>query len=348
MNRSPSSCVPAPAHLLSRIGIAAVAFALLAGPSVGAFGGDDPRPVPAAPPGAAPVSPHGDGAAGDPDDPATWIPNYVKLSEHLIRGAQPEGDAAFAALAKAGIKSIVTVDGSRPDVELAKKHGIRYVHIPIGYDGIPADTALELARTFELLAPAGPIFVHCHHGKHRGPAGCEIGRIVLDGISPADAEKELAAAGCDPKYKGLYASVLAFRKPSEAELAKVAAPMPEVAPMPPLTGTMVQIDQTWDRLKLVRMAKWASPADHPDVDPPHEATILAEHFRELARRPDVQARPEEFQKNLKESEAAAWALSTALEKGKTDPAAASAAFDRSVASCTACHKVYRDNAPRVK
>ena len=82
-----------------------------------------------------------------------------------------------------GRKTVLTLDGAQPDVETAKRHGLRYVHVPIGYDGIPAARALELAKTFQTLEPSGPIFVHCHHGKHRGPAACSIALRSRSGSS---------------------------------------------------------------------------------------------------------------------------------------------------------------------
>ena len=84
--------------------------------------------------------------------------------------------------------------------------------------------------------------------------------------------------------------------------------------------------------------------DHPDVDPSHEALMLAEWFRELARRPESVAHGETFVAWLKDTENAAMDLSKAVEKGKVDPKAAQAAFDRAQASCTACHAQHRDNA----
>ena len=45
-----------------------------------------------------------------------------------------------------GVKTVISVDGAKPDVDLAKKHGMRYVHLPHGYDGVPDDRAKELAK----------------------------------------------------------------------------------------------------------------------------------------------------------------------------------------------------------
>jgi len=279
-------------------------------------------------------------------DAAKVVHNYKRLSPRLARSAAPEGDAAFAALAAAGIKSIVTVDGAAPDVEGAKRHGLRYVHIPFGYDGIPAATELELAKTFEVLAKEGPILVHCHHGKHRGPAACGIARIVLDGASNDDVIADMKEAGTDPKYAGLYESLRTFHKPTAEALASVRADLPELAPAGTRSAAMSVIDHTWDRMKLVRTAKWAVPADHADVEPSHEAVILAEGLREFGRRPEVAAEPEAFRRLLADAEASAWDLSKALEVGTLDADKAEAAFTATQQACAACHVRFRDNAHR--
>ena len=87
--------------------------------------------------------------------------NCFRLSEHLTCGAQPESDDDFAALAAAGIRVIVSVDGAAPDVAAAKRHGLRYVHAPFGYDGIPASLpsrarSTSTATTASTAAPRPP------------------------------------------------------------------------------------------------------------------------------------------------------------------------------------------------
>ena len=99
-------------------------------------------------------------------------------------------------------------------------------------------------------------------------------------------------------------------------------------------------------MKAVRTAGWASPKDHPDVDPSHEAVMLAEWFRELARRPDVTVRGPAFLAGLSETEKAAWDLSKALEGERPDAKAAESAFARVQKSCASCHSQFRDNNER--
>ena len=314
------------APILLSAAVAAVGLILAAAPR-GALGGET---APAPEPPAADASKH--------------LHNFFRLSDHLMCGAQPEGDIDFAALAKAGVKVIVSVDGAAPDVEAARKYGLRYVHLPIGYDGISEAKGLLLAKAFTSIE--GPFFVHCHHGKHRGPAAAALGRLVLDHVTPEVAVAEMKRAGTDPKYRGLYAAPMEFRVPDAKALAAVTADLPSVSPVPAVAEAMVEADHKWDRMKAVRAAAWASPKDHPDVDPSHEATMLAEWFREMARRPEVVARGETYVAAFAATENAAWDLSKALERGKSDAKAAEVAFDRVQTSCASCHATHRDNNDR--
>lgn len=59
--------------------------------------------------------------------------NVMRISDQLINGSSPEGDAGFTSLRSLGIKTILSVDGARPDLVRAKKVGIRYAHLPISY-----------------------------------------------------------------------------------------------------------------------------------------------------------------------------------------------------------------------
>ena len=100
------------------------------------------------------------------------LENLHQLSPTLYSGGEPHGDVAFSKLAELGVRTVVSVDGARPDVAAAKKHGLRYIHIPIGYDGVDPEAQAALTRVVREIE--GPVFLHCHHGKHRGPAAAAV------------------------------------------------------------------------------------------------------------------------------------------------------------------------------
>lgn len=296
----------------------------------------EPQPAPTQSPQSFPV---GDGPRDFPG-----LHNVIRVSEALFSGSVPEGDDGFRSVKNLGILTIVTVDGANPDVDRARNFDLRYVHLPISYDGVPRDQALRIARAVRDLP--GPVYLHCHHGKHRSPAAAAAATLCLDGNCSAErALGWLTQAGTAPHYKGLYASVHEFKAVSNADLDQVSAEFPETAEVGRFVETMVDIDTRWDHLRLIRAAEWTSPPKHPDLDPAHEALLLREGFRESTRVHDTKERNEEMRAWLREAEKNAEDLEKLLRTGPVDGKLAEAAWKRAAADCTRCHDKYRD-APR--
>src|SRR5581483_422974 len=158
---------------------------------------------------------------------AAGLHNVFRLSDRLYSGSAPDGDDGFRSLQRLGVRTVITVDGALPDVEAARRFGLRYVHLPVGYDGVPREQALRIARAVRTLP--GPVYLHCHHGKHRAPAAAAVAHLCLDErCTAADAAALLKEAGTAPHYKGLHAAV-GMRRPAPGELDAVAADFPEVA-----------------------------------------------------------------------------------------------------------------------
>ena len=265
--------------------------------------------------------------------------NIYRLSDKLISGSSPDGDAGFQSLQVLGVHTIISVDGARPDVERAHHFEMRYVHLPIGYDGVPRDQMLRIARAVRDLP--GEVYVHCHHGKHRGPAAAVSAQRCLDERCTAVAALEfLHQAGTDPHYQGLYSSVEQSGPVDPKELDAVPAGFPEVAEVDGLVQAMVSIDQRWDNLKLIRAANWRTPPTHADLDPPHEALQLREQFREALRLSDVQKKSDAFRRLLADAESACGDLESSLREPAD--AKSEAPFARCQEICNRCHSQYRD------
>src|SRR5438045_3688915 len=92
------------------------------------------RPVPA------PVRP----PALDAEKPADLpgLDNVVAYAPGLYSGAAPEGPAGFDALRALGVTTIISVDGAAPELDPAKSRGMRYIHLPIGYNGMDRERTL--------------------------------------------------------------------------------------------------------------------------------------------------------------------------------------------------------------
>jgi protein tyrosine phosphatase (PTP) superfamily phosphohydrolase (DUF442 family) len=271
---------------------------------------------------------------------ADGIENFYQLTDRLFSGSQPEGDSAFAALKERGIKTIITVDGAKPDVESAKKFGIRYVHLPIGYDGVPTNQAVRMVKAAESLP--GPVYVHCHHGLHRGPAGAAVICMAMEGWTWQQAEAWMKLAGTATNYLGLYKSVEQFHPPTKEALAKLPADFPEKSEISPLADVMIQIDGRFDNLKLIKKAGYAKPPSHPDLDPANEALLFHELFKELLRSPEMEKHDQAFRDKLTETEEAVHKLHLTMLITPFDAKKADATMQLITDSCAACHKAYRN------
>jgi protein tyrosine phosphatase (PTP) superfamily phosphohydrolase (DUF442 family) len=275
-----------------------------------------------------------------------YLPNLVELHPKVLSGGFPEGEAAFRELAARGVKTIISVDGAKPDVDAAEKLGLRYVHLPHGYDGVPEARVRELAKAVRELP--GPIYVHCHHGKHRSPAAAAAACVAAGLASPEVAVPILELAGTSKDYRGLYRSVARVRPMDPSELDQLEIEFKPIVQVPPLAEAMVSIGHVHDRLTRIAEANWKVPEQHPDLDPIHEALMLREHFTELLRTPAVRREPEDFRRMLRESESAAKSLQESLTRWKagaprnTPPPSVAAASDSIRDNCKACHVRYRD------
>ncbi|MDR3406810.1 MAG: hypothetical protein P4L99_30275 [Chthoniobacter sp.] len=268
--------------------------------------------------------------------------NVFKLDAALYSGNAPEDEAAFRELARLGVKTIVTVDGTKPNVALAHQFGMRYVHLPFGYDGLPQTRGVELAKAVQVAEADGPVYLHCHHGKHRGPTAAAVVCRALDGWTVDQAIDFLHEAGTAPDYAGLYRDVRAFRPPPAAELARMRTDFPETAQTPPMVDTMVAIDQHCDALKAAQKTGWREVPGHPETSPAQTAVLMWELFREALRDPETKQRGEDYAAKLAEGEKTADALRTVLGARGQAGEARDAAFQQMTQTCTACHKAHRN------
>ena len=272
--------------------------------------------------------------------PDAHLPNAHRVTDKVLSGGQPEGEPGFQKLHELGVKTIISVDGSKPDVANASKYGMRYVHLPIGYNGVSEAQGKAIAKAIHELP--GPVYVHCHHGKHRSAAAVAVACVNNGMLPPERAESVLKTFGTGANYKGLWKAAGDAKPLGAQALRSLDVEFVETAKIAAMADAMVAVDHTWEHLKEVQQSGWKAPRDHPDLDPPHEALQLQEHFREMGRMESAKARPDDFRKLMLESEEGARALADALRARPVNAAAAEGAFNKVAASCTACHKGYRD------
>lgn len=265
------------------------------------------------------------------------VHRLLRLSDQLLTGAEPKTEASYAELARLGVRTIVNVDGATPKLEMAKKYGLEYVHIPIGYDGITAEQSAAMVHV--MRDREGPFYFHCHHGRHRGPAAAAIALMESTGCSAEQGLEVLTEAGTSEGYPGLWRDVRNFESPpAGTQLPELV----EIAHVGDFEGSMAKLDRTWDEMKLIQAAGFLSAADHPDLDPHNVARILRESLEHAQELSDPLLSVELlYHDEMDKALAGARELEAVLLEDRIEDA--QAPFDVVRQSCKACHVEFRDD-----
>lgn len=269
---------------------------------------------------------------------AAGLHNVYRLGETLYTGSAPDDEHGFDSLSRLGVKTIISVDGAPPDVEAARARGMRYVHLPITYSSVPRETLIASVRAAKELP--GPIYLHCHHGKHRGPAAAvSLWRCLDKTVTAEQAAAAMKVIGTADRYQGLYSSVQELTCPTSEELKAAKGELPELSHVPPLAKTMSEIDRIWDRVK-----KPAVDRNSTTISLQLTTTYdLAEQFREAARLADV---TEPMHPGFDAIVADLESLAETIKAELRDPAGTSPvraeAVERVNRRCDECHAKFRD------
>lgn len=278
------------------------------------------------------------------------IHNAVAYHEGFVSGSAPEGDVGFDTLAGMGVKAIISVDGAVPEVEKAEARGIRYIHLPIGYNGFDDERRRQLTRATRDAMRDGPVYIHCHHGKHRSAGAAAAIAASLGWMDADEGVARMKVSGTAANYTGLYACAMEAAAMSEQEVDAVPAQFASVWTPTDFVAGMVELDEVVEHLKAIEKAGWKVPGDHPDLVPAAEAGRLVDLYRMMAADAVTAKHPAEFAAWLTTSREEAQAMEDALAGvGEVEDASLgekagdlSARFKRINASCKACHAKYRD------
>ena len=266
------------------------------------------------------------------------VHNVVTYAPGLVCGGAPDGEEGFKTLAAIGIKTVVSVDGAPPDLKQSETHGMRYVHLPIGYDTITLARQQELAQAISNLD--GPIYIHCHHGKHRSGAGLATALVCSGRMSIEAVSARMHVSGTSPSYAGLWQAVRDAKPLSKAQLEADPASFPSITEVTGLVGVMAEIDQVIDLVRQSHEAKWRAPDDHPDLVAEKETQRLSELFKSLLNDEESLAHPAEYQRFLSNSIKVSERLDEAVRSQNAIQAAQM--LSTLASSCKTCHQTYRN------
>jgi len=266
------------------------------------------------------------------------IHNLVTYADDLLCGGVPEGAEGFVTLAKLGVKTVISVDGATPDLKNAEANGLRYVHLPISYDTVTTERQTQIAQA--IVNVERPIYVHCHHGKHRSGAGLGTALVRAGILSVEQVSERMGVSGTAASYTGLWAAVREAQPLSKEELQADPASFPSITKVTGLVATMAEMDQVLDLVRQSHSAKWRAPDDHPDLVAEKETARMAVLMASLRDDAESKAYPAEYQQMLEHSVDLSEQLDESVRSGNFIQAAQQLSSLRK--SCKDCHRSYRN------
>lgn len=259
----------------------------------------------------------------------------IRLDHDIWTGAAPADAAAVRTLYDAGIRTVISVDALPSPLAPAGVE-MRRVHLPIGYDGVPATVQDALLVAWRDCPK--PLYIHCHRGKHRGPAAAVTLLRRLGRIDVTEGFATLRGCGTSFAYPGLYQSMREATGVSSAMLQALERPLYEHHQIGSLTAGMAALDRSWDNVLASQRGGWQQSQRHPDAAPAVETAAVTEHLRVIATMPHTY--PQSFDRQLARVIDASTRLEAAI--ANSDYLMAGRLVSWMDSSCIACHANHRD------
>ncbi len=271
-------------------------------------------------------------------EPVSVLHSLHLLKDGLWSGSEPKGRSAYQQLASMDIKTVISVDAVPPDQALADEFGITIVHLPIGYDTISEQRTKQLAHALATLPR--PIYLHCHHGKHRGPAAICVGAIGTGELTTQQAIDFMTKAGTSQSYHGLWRAADQAKVLDDSILFDTTIELPAQADIGNFASAMSEIDRLNELLWLCADNNFVAPDDHPDLAPASIAGQIGNLLRQLEADELTIDEGVLFEELLIESRDLASTLETQISMSEIENAMIS--MNAFTESCVRCHEQFRD------
>ena len=268
--------------------------------------------------------------------------NIVRFYDGFYSGSAPEGDAGYDSLQFLGVRTVLSVDGAPPNATRIEAHEMRSVHLPVGYDGFDDARKAQLVRAVRDLDK--PIYLHCHHGKHRSAAAAATIAISLGWLSREQAIQCMRIAGTSPAFERLWECVRAAYPLAPEVIDAGSCELPAITPPDSLVASMVAIDEAFDELLEHEQQGWHQSPSERESNAVMDAAQLADLFRVLS----VQAQDHSCGV-LAVTEARAWLALAARDAGRLEWCLGEGRLDEATsmmsalrADCLQCHRSHRE------
>ncbi len=170
--------------------------------------------------------------------PTVAAENFRQVDKNLYRCGVPSAED-MAAFARLGIKTDITLQfngGSEAPVVkneqvLAKKNGIKFVHIPLPFAKEPPASMVKKYLAVFADEANLPAIVHCKRGRDRTGTMVSLYRITQNGWTNEKAFKEMESFGFKKADYPHYAKfVLEYGKAADAKKRKRDEEFAELVP----------------------------------------------------------------------------------------------------------------------
>ena len=119
--------------------------------------------------------------------------NFSCIDEHICGFAYPRTDEQFAFLKSQGIAKIISLSADPAPESLAKKYGLKVIHLPILDFGIPTEHIVKkfFQEVDEAISNNHKLGVHCLYGQGRTGLMLSLYLVKYKGFDSKSALKHL-------------------------------------------------------------------------------------------------------------------------------------------------------------
>lgn len=154
--------------------------------------------------------------------PFDGLSHFAAVAEgRLYRCGQPRPDELAELIRQHGLKSVVSLRGSRDDGDpdaweaderaICEARDVRFVSIPCNHKNPPSRAQADEFLRLCTGAETQPVLVHCRLGQQRTLLFCALYRVHVDRLAPGEAEAEMDRLGFGAHIRRHRRMLEAFR-----------------------------------------------------------------------------------------------------------------------------------------
>lgn len=118
------------------------------------------------------------------------LPNFYCINENLYRGGQPTAEG-IKRLAELGIKTIINFrDKVEREKQHAEDHGLHFINFHLSNWFAARDEEIHAVLEVIRNPENHPVFIHCKRGADRTGTVVAIYRMLFDGWTAKEANRE--------------------------------------------------------------------------------------------------------------------------------------------------------------